>query len=101
MKNRDSTSQALAATWLSDDCEEPADLDAETFAAAASARVLMKLTKIRMSNCPSILFFISLRAAQGVMPGQFLRGAVKAPKTSMMLQILAYREILSPFNSNG
>ena len=58
MKNRDSTSQALAATWLPDDCEEPADLDAETFAAAASARVLMKLTKIRMSNCPSILFFI-------------------------------------------
>jgi hypothetical protein len=41
---------------------------------------LMKLTKIRMSNCPSILFFISLRAAKGVMPGRFLRGAVKAPK---------------------
>ena len=86
---------------LPDDWEEPADLDAETFAAAESARVLMKLTKIRMSNCPSILFFISLRAAKGVMPGRFLRGAVKAPKTSMMLQILAYREILSPFNSKG
>ena len=41
---RSSTNQALAATWL------PDDLDAEAFAAAASARVLMKLTKIRISN---------------------------------------------------
>ena len=42
-------------------------LEAETFA-AASARILMKLIKIFISKCPSILFFISVKAAKGVMP---------------------------------
>jgi hypothetical protein len=53
------------------DLEPSADRVIETFAAAASARILLKLTNMRISQYPFMLFLISGWVAKEVVPDRF------------------------------